>query len=163
MLTSAPFDDWWHNAYGLDVKILSPPHMVLAAGMFAVHLGALMLILGHMNRARRRASALDCELCPLRRRHDPGLPTVLQMEITYRSLMHTVHFYHLMAMVVPLVLAALARGSGYRWAATSVAGVYSVFVLLMSWILPLFPAQPKLGPGLSPASPNSRRRNFRCC
>src|SRR5689334_22263000 len=24
MLTSAPFDDWWHNAYGLDVKVLSP-------------------------------------------------------------------------------------------------------------------------------------------
>jgi hypothetical protein len=22
MLTSAPFDDWWHNTYGLDVKIL---------------------------------------------------------------------------------------------------------------------------------------------
>src|SRR5579885_2953859 len=22
MLASAPFDDWWHNAYGLDVKIL---------------------------------------------------------------------------------------------------------------------------------------------
>ncbi|HTB18763.1 MAG TPA: hypothetical protein VK708_11630, partial [Bryobacteraceae bacterium] len=22
MLTSAPFDDWWHNAYGLDVKIV---------------------------------------------------------------------------------------------------------------------------------------------
>src|SRR5687767_13693438 len=33
MITSAPFDDWWHNAYGLDVKILSPPHMVLAGGM----------------------------------------------------------------------------------------------------------------------------------
>ncbi len=28
MITSAPFDDWWHNAYGLDVKILSPPHVV---------------------------------------------------------------------------------------------------------------------------------------
>src|ERR1041385_8051123 len=24
MLTSAPFDNWWHDAYGLDVKILSP-------------------------------------------------------------------------------------------------------------------------------------------
>ena len=24
MLTSAPFDNWWHNAYGLDVKIVSP-------------------------------------------------------------------------------------------------------------------------------------------
>ncbi len=32
MITSAPFDNWWHNAYGLDVKIVSPPHMVLAAG-----------------------------------------------------------------------------------------------------------------------------------
>src|SRR5262245_24382995 len=29
MVTSAPFDDWWHNAYGLDVKIISPPHMLL--------------------------------------------------------------------------------------------------------------------------------------
>jgi len=33
MLTSAPFDDWWHNAYGLDVKILSPPHTLLVLGM----------------------------------------------------------------------------------------------------------------------------------
>src|SRR3984957_12474954 len=29
MLTSAPFDNWWHNAYGLDVKIVSPPHALL--------------------------------------------------------------------------------------------------------------------------------------
>ncbi|HET6346843.1 MAG TPA: hypothetical protein VFH51_18055, partial [Myxococcota bacterium] len=36
MLTSAPFDDWWHNAYGLDVEILSPPHSVLGAGMIAI-------------------------------------------------------------------------------------------------------------------------------
>src|SRR5947209_7928748 len=26
MLVSAPFDNWWHDTYGLDVKILSPPH-----------------------------------------------------------------------------------------------------------------------------------------
>src|SRR5205814_9203438 len=55
MLVSAPFDDWWHGAYGLDVKIISPPHMVLAAGMMAVHIGALILILGQMNRAEGRA------------------------------------------------------------------------------------------------------------
>jgi hypothetical protein len=29
MVTSAPFDNWWHQAYGLDVKILSPPHVLL--------------------------------------------------------------------------------------------------------------------------------------
>jgi len=33
MVTSAPFDNWWHNAYGLDVKIVSPPHTLLILGI----------------------------------------------------------------------------------------------------------------------------------
>src|SRR5438874_2589974 len=146
MIASAPFDNWWHSAYGLDVKILSPPHMVLAAGILAVHAGALILILGHMNRAsgkmRARLHALflyvgGMILVSL---------TVVQMEITHRSAMHTAHFYRVVALVAPLVLAGVARASRYRWAASVVAGVYFALVLLMSWMLPLFPAQPKLGP-----------------
>jgi hypothetical protein len=52
MITSAPFDNWWHNAYGLDVKIVSPPHTLLMVGIFAVEVGALLLIIAEMNRAR---------------------------------------------------------------------------------------------------------------
>ncbi len=52
MITSAPFDNWWHNAYGLDVKILSPPHVLLLTGVLCVQLGTLVLILGAMNRAQ---------------------------------------------------------------------------------------------------------------
>ena len=44
MVTSAPFDDWWHNAYGLDVKILSPPHILLALGMTGIRFGTLVLL-----------------------------------------------------------------------------------------------------------------------
>src|SRR5579863_4189468 len=55
MITSAPFDDWWHNAYGLDVKILSPPHMAAALGIFAVEIGTLVLIATFMNRATGEA------------------------------------------------------------------------------------------------------------
>src|SRR5512142_1661546 len=51
MLTSAPFDNWWHNAYGLDVKIVSPPHTVLAIGIFSIVVGALLLTLAQQNRA----------------------------------------------------------------------------------------------------------------
>jgi hypothetical protein len=146
MLTSAPFDDWWHNAYGLDVKIISPPHMILAAGIMAVHLGALILILGRMN----RATGEDRDRLRNLYLYVGGMIlvclTVLLMEMTYRSTMHTVHFYHLLAIVTPVVLAAISRGSAWKWAATATAAVYSVFVLLVSWILPLFPAQPKLGP-----------------
>src|ERR1700675_1537524 len=51
MLTSAPFDNWWHNAYGLDVKIVSPPHTLLSLGSFAIKLGMMALLAGTMNRS----------------------------------------------------------------------------------------------------------------
>ena len=74
MITSAPFDDWWHSAYGLDVKILSPPHVLLIAGILAVQLGTLILILGMMNRVARGDAGEARLAVPLRRRHDRGLP-----------------------------------------------------------------------------------------
>ena len=148
MLTSAPFDNWWHDAYGLDVRIISPPHMILAAGILAVHLGALILIVGQMNRAEGELRRQLLRLCLYVGGMGLISLTVLQMEMVYRPTMHTVHSYHVVSMVVPLVFALMARGSGYRWGATAVAGVYSVVVLLISWILPLAPAEPKLGPVL---------------
>src|SRR5215467_5779834 len=51
MLTSAPFDNWWHESFGLDVKILSPPHVVLVVGIFFMGLGGLILTVGRMNLA----------------------------------------------------------------------------------------------------------------
>src|SRR5271155_3541694 len=50
MITSAPFDNWWHAAYGLDVKIVSPPHTLLILGIRCVGIGVLFLILAAMNR-----------------------------------------------------------------------------------------------------------------
>jgi hypothetical protein len=120
--------------------------MVLALGMFAVHAGALILILGQMNRAsgalRERLQEMFLYVGGL----ILVLLTVLQMEITGRIFMHTAHFYRLVALVAPPVLAGLARTSGFRWAATTVAGIYFGFVFLLGRILPLFPAEPKLGP-----------------
>ena len=49
MLTSAPFDNWWHDSFGLDVMILSPPHVVLLVGMFVMGLGGLVLTTSQMN------------------------------------------------------------------------------------------------------------------
>jgi hypothetical protein len=146
MLTSAPFDDWWHNAYGLDVKILSPPHMVLALGMVSVEIGALILILGSMNRAsgarRRMLERLFLYVA--------GMIVValllVSLEYQGRVLQHTATFYRVICMLVPMVLVMAARTTGYRWAATTVASVYTVLMLGLLWILPVFPAQPKLGP-----------------
>jgi hypothetical protein len=45
-LTAGPFDFLWHSLFGFD-GLLSPPHSVLAVGMLATALGALIGIYGH--------------------------------------------------------------------------------------------------------------------
>jgi hypothetical protein len=146
MIVSAPFDDWWHNAYGLDVKILSPPHAALAIGIFGVIIGVLVLLQAYMNRAQGETRGRYLALTL----YTGGMLlialTVFQMELTARVSMHTVYFYRVVALTIPLVLPRVWRATGYPWAATVTAGVYTVFLLLMGHILPLFPAEPKLGP-----------------
>ena len=152
MLVSAPFDDWWHNAYGLDVKILSPPHTVLAAGIIGIEMGALMLVLGYMNRAegeeRRWFSRLYMYLGSM----IVIVFQILTMEYSNRIFQHTGTFYVAMSIAVPAALIGVAVASGNRWAATILAGVYMLFTAMLVWILPLFPAEPKLGPVLNPVT-----------
>ena len=146
MLTSAPFDNWWHSAYGLDVKILSPPHVFLILGNLAVNTGTLILILGMMNRARDEfRNKLDWLFLYIGGVVLIGLMLMI-MEFSWHAMMHSGVYYRVVSMVVPLVLAGVARASGKRWAATTVAAVYWLFWAGMGWILPLFPAEPKLGP-----------------
>lgn len=146
MLTSAPFDDWWHNAYGLDVKIVSPPHVLLITGILAVEVGALILILGVMNRAegafRRKLNRLFLYIGSM----ILVVLMILVMEFTTRAAMHKAFFYRILCTAVPAVLAGIGAASPRRWASTTVAGIYTVFLLGLEWILPLFPAEPKLGP-----------------
>ena len=146
MLTSAPFDNWWHDAYGLDVKIVSPPHVVLIMGIFAVNMGTLVLILGHMNRAsehlRKQFDRLFLYMGGLL----VVLLAILLSEYCLVPLLHSSSPYVHTAVFIPLVLVGVRWASGQRFAATWVAGLYTAFLLAVIWILPLFPAEPKLGP-----------------
>src|SRR5262245_19276569 len=38
-LLSAPFDEWWHRMFGLDVTVWSPPHLLAIAASAATRLG----------------------------------------------------------------------------------------------------------------------------
>lgn len=152
MLTSAPFDDWWHNAYGLDVKIVSPPHVLLILGTLMIMMGALMLTLGRMNRAAGSDRVkLDAVFL-----YTGAMILVLVMvfllEMTMRIFMHQAAFYQKIAMAVPVILLGLARASGLRWAATITAATYTAALCAFVWILPLFPAEPKLGPVYYPTT-----------
>ena len=148
MLTSAPFDDWWHNAYGLDVKILSPPHALLALGILAIQLGAMFMVLALQNRHGDRAVyrwlfayAAGLVLLNL---------TTISSEYTWRSAQHDTLFYQVVAGLVPLVLVAPGVAGRLRWPATAAAAAYMGVLLALTVIFPLFPAEPRLAPVRNP-------------
>ncbi len=146
MLTSAPFDNWWHASFGLDVQILSPPHFVLGLGINGVVLGSTLLVISRMNRAEgaERVRLVRILL------YLAGLQLVLHMMLIYEysdaALMHSTTFYRTLTIGVPLILITYGRVSGYRWGSTTIASVYMAFMLVTTWVFPLFPASPKLGP-----------------
>ncbi len=146
MLTSAPFDDWWHNAFGLDTKILSPPHAVLAAGIGAINLGALLMVAPLFNEAQGSARRTLAWLYVVTWGLLLLMAGTITSEYQYRIYMHGSMFYRSAALAFPLILVAAARSAPLRWPATMTAIVYSVVTLAMMWILPLFPAEPKLAP-----------------
>jgi hypothetical protein len=152
MLTSAPFDNWWHNAYGLDVEILSPPHVVLGVGMIAIQIGAMLMVLAHQNRHGDAGG-------PLRWLYVYTAGIALLMAATFvweytgfANTMHSALFYQVCAIAFPTFLIGPARASRLRWPATTVALVYSGLTLAMMWILPLFPARPMLAPIYNPVT-----------
>jgi hypothetical protein len=145
MVASAPFDNWWHDAYGLDVRIVSPPHTVLALGIGAIGVGALLLALAWQNRAgprQRRAMWLlivaGAVLLMDR--------AVMLTEFSFRSRMHTGEYYRLALLAYPMAIVMMSRASKLKWGGTLTAAAFMGGMLALMWFLQLFPAEPKLGP-----------------
>lgn len=153
MITSAPFDNWWHNAYGLDVEILSPPHSILGLGMIGIQLGALLMIIAAQNRAPASESRKFATLFVI----SAGILVCMKAVFTleYAGMgneMHSVIFYRVVSIAFPIGLVAIARASRLKWAATWAALVYMAVNILMGWVLQLFPATPMLAPIYNPVT-----------
>ena len=146
MVISEPFDNWWHNSFGLDVKTFTPPHSVLFLGSFAVKLGAMAWIAGMMNRS---ADVLRSHLTWLFLYMGSLAVTQLSNAIigsTRPESMHSAACYLAVALFIPLILVATGWGATRKWGCTIAAAIYFLIGLGAEWLLPLFPAQPKLGP-----------------
>ncbi|MGA2219078.1 MAG: hypothetical protein ABSG51_13370, partial [Terracidiphilus sp.] len=143
---SEPFDNWWHNAYGLDVQMITPPHSLLFLGSFVAKVGALAWLASMMSRSNHLLRSRLTWLFLL-----VGSLGVRQLSIviagpTSAVNMHTAECYIAVAMTVPLILVASGWGAIHRWGCTIAAAIDTAFGLGSEWILPLFPAQPRLGP-----------------
>jgi hypothetical protein len=151
MLTSAPFDNWWHDSFGLDVMILSPPHVVLILGIFVMGFGGLVLTTRQMNLLT--GDSRDKLNRMLLYSGSLLLSLLFMLGLEYigdQTLMHSAIYYRVLGMIAPVVLVGIGRASGRRWAATTLAAIYTGLWLAGNWIFPLFPAQAKLGPVFTP-------------
>jgi hypothetical protein len=157
MLTSAPFDDWWHNAYGLDVTILSPPHTLLALGMIFLQLGACVSISKYLNKTDDGTDLAGAgnNIVILRFLFIVCSASLLCMvyglgsEYLNARAMRNGLFYILAAVASLLTLPAFGRACRMKWGMTSIATGYFLIIAVSNWILQLFPAEPKLGPILT--------------
>jgi len=148
MLTSAPFDDWWHNAYGLDVKILSPPHTLLAMGMIFLQFGACVSICKYLNTGAGNRVLLQflfvvagCSLLTM--------VYTLGTDYLHVGAMRGALFYIIATVSSLLLLPAFGRALRFKWGMTAITGGYFLLVAISNWIFQLFPAEPKLGPILT--------------
>jgi hypothetical protein len=155
MITSAPFDNWWHHAYGLDTQLISPPHVLLVVGLRAIALGILLLLLAVMNRADH-SGALIYPRLQLLFVFLGGLTLGSQMyfiqERTLDIFLHRASAYTAIGLSVPIALAAITVASRLPWAATRIAAIYTLLVMAEILILPLFAVQARLGPVYFPVT-----------
>ncbi len=146
MLTSAPFDDWWHDAYGLDVRIVSPPHILLGLGMIGIVLGAMLRTLALQNVAEGLVRQRAATLFAIASGTLLTIVAILLLDDSAREEMHTGELYRTLAAIIPIVIVAVAVAGRGRWPATTAAAIYMLMLAGTSWLLMLFPATPKLGP-----------------
>ena len=153
MIASAPFDNWWHNAYGLDVRVISPPHMVLAWGMLSIQIGAMVSALARQNRASlQQQKTLGyiyvASTAILVTMH----ATVLVEEAAFANQMHSSKFFILTSIFFPFALCAFSRPSRLRFPATTATLIYFAIQLCMMWALQLSPAEARLAPIFNPVT-----------
>ena len=155
MMTSAPFDRWWNNACGLDVKIVSPPYLLLILGFRAVGFGMLFLILAAMDRSKTTGADHVLTLRRLffvRWRSRGGWADVSLQEFTSDVRLHTALAYVSVAIAVPILLATFSQVSAFQWAATTTAAVHTALILGEILLSQASPTQPKFGPGCYPVT-----------
>lgn len=160
MLTSAPFDDWWHNTYGLDVVILSPPHVLLMAGMFCLQFGSCISVSKYLNLTEGKEAGVISrkKIITLKFLFVIAAASLLfNMCLFFQGFLETRYqrlafFYQANALFFLFLLPAFGISSRMKQGMTVIASAYFILYCLCNWIVQWFPAVPKLGPILNPVT-----------
>ncbi len=145
-LGAAPLDELWHQLFGLDVSLWSPPHLQLIFGAALALLGALAALAGERHRARPEYLTAQPGPFPADGRDLAlalgfGLLLLVLLGVLAEYTFGIPHLYPLVwhpLLLGPIVLGVLtagARALGSRWGATVVALSATVLTLALNGLL----------------------------
>src|SRR5205807_209648 len=76
--------------------------------------------------------------------------SIMLTEFSFKNMRHGGQFYRTSMLAYPMAIVMMARASKLKWAGTITAAIFIGIMLALMWIVPLFPATPKLGPIYQP-------------
>jgi hypothetical protein len=117
---------------------------VLLIGIAGILVGAQVMAAAAQNRSE--SSSLYNAIFILASGVLTAMAAIAITDYTFPSRTHSSIFYIVTGGVYPAILVAAARGSRLRWPATLTALVYMAIIAAQTWILPLVPGTPLLGP-----------------
>jgi hypothetical protein len=112
--------------------------------------GGLLLVLSLQNRSAEGARTRGQWLFAFAGGILVCMAAIMVTEKSLPNQQHGALFYKIACGVYPFFLIALARASKLAWPATTVAAIYMGLMCTAVWILPSFPAEPKLAPIFNP-------------
>lgn len=139
------FDNWWHDVYGLDVIVFSPPHYTLSVAIAVFHFGQFVVVASYANTAPPEQSvALRRILLVL---WSFLIGHQLITDYTWGPMqVRSVLFMATSALFVPFSLVMIVEYLRSRWAGAQAALIYALWCVLLMQIFQLFPASPQFGP-----------------
>lgn len=141
-----PLDSYWHSLYGIDVAIWAPFHIMFAAGMAVVALGAAYMLASAARLAEQEGAVggkrvayigVIAALATMM-----GIFTLLLFDalgdkgMINLGIMNINVFSFLASLLIGWTFVAAVTAVPWRWVATSIVGIYYLFAVLMSATIP---------------------------
>ena len=144
--SSIVFDDWWHNVYGLDSQVFTPPHFVLGTGIGCFYIGQIILVATYGNTIMKDRPMTIRWVYLLMWALALG-NSLVGADALYGPLgIRAVVFLASASLIVCFCFASVFEYLQWRWAILAHAGLYMLVVITLMQIFQFFPATPQFGP-----------------
>lgn len=140
------FDNWWHEVYGIDSAMVTPPHNVIGVGIWVFYLGQFFVAAQFRNQSAERGI------------HVPAWAVMFIWSFFVGNLfigidpahgpmaVRSEPFLLSCAIFVPFAFALIQDYMRWKWAGVTCAAMYMVNAILLMQIFQLFPSEPRFGP-----------------